>query len=121
MVNVAIVIPFVAGVVFASRVVAAQATDENAAPRPARVAFEVNPLPAIILRPSVNVEVLLAEHHALVGNLAYQARLGDLRGGVSGEVGYRLYSGSEGLQGFFAGPSFVMGLFSYEPYERPDG
>ena len=83
---------------------------------PKHVAIEWNPLAAFpLLRASANVEVLVAEHHALGGNLAYEAFGSEVNGPI-GEIGYRYYSGTGGLEGFFIGPSLIGGVLSYKPY-----
>ncbi len=95
-------------------------------PTPARRVFAVewNPVALFIHRLSVNLEIALADHHALVlAPFVFDTRTAsfiDVRGdpttvqpsqrfeGVGGEIGYRYYAGSGGLRGFFAGPSFIL-------------
>lgn len=92
-----------------------------------RVALTLNPLPLVVGRYGANVEVMLASHHAaiasafvqtysraLVHALVPQVDTASLPSPlVGGELGYRLYSGSDGPTGFFAGPSFVVMPFAY--------
>jgi hypothetical protein len=95
-------------------------------PTPARRVFalEWNPLALFIDRISVNLEIALADHHALLlAPFVFDTRTAsfiDVRGdativrasqrfeGVGGEIGYRYYAGYGGLRGFFAGPSFIL-------------
>jgi hypothetical protein len=93
--------------------------DAGAVPetKPARGSIELNPLPLMIDRWSVNAEWPLAEHHALTFNFAYQGPCSDMLGGVMGEAGYRYYAGQGGLAGLFFGASAVAGSGTYKPYE----
>lgn len=89
------------------------------------VAVELNPLSVIIGRYSLNVEILPARHHALVLNPHYDSfsfepavnaggediAVTDGFSGYGAELGYRYYSGSRGPQGFFIGPSLLLGRY----------
>ena len=88
--------------------------DAEARTPPKRAAVEWNALGVLLGRASANVEILLAQHHAFVGSLAYQG-LGDVNGPIA-EIGYRIYYGDNGLEGFFLGPSLVGGVLLYKPY-----
>lgn len=89
---------------------------------PKRFEVGVNPLSLIVNRYSVQFEWVPSTHHALVANpfffhtnrkhtengVAYD--LGD-QNGIGAELGYRLYTGTHGPNGFFLGPSLVFGSF----------
>lgn len=81
----------------------------------------LNPLALVVGRYGANAEVVLAPHHAITASAYYQTfpsglirmALPDASKGAApqsrlgGELGYRLYTGSDGPTGFFVGPSFV--------------
>jgi hypothetical protein len=99
-------------------------------PAPARriFAIEFNPVALFIHRISGNLEIVPADHHALVLNGYYfntsTAQFTSVDGdavvvtpsqrfdGGGGEVGYRYYTGRGGPRGFFAGPSFTLARVS---------
>ena len=97
-----------------------QATLDEA-PLPTRFAITLNPLPLAIGRYGVNVEYLLASHHALVASAYVQTFSKTLlrvllpsvdlgqppSSRLGGELGYRFYSGRDGPTGLFIGPSAV--------------
>jgi Protein of unknown function (DUF3575) len=77
-------------------------------------ALEYNPLALTLGRISANLEVAPTTHQALIlSPMMLPPNSGDVAGGFWTELGYRLYSGSEGLSGFFVGPSLILGKFSY--------
>jgi hypothetical protein len=76
-------------------------------------AIELNPLQLALARASINLEVALTAHDALMLTSLVQASSADIGPGVWGELGYRAYSGDGGLQGFFIGPSVGAGAFTY--------
>jgi len=99
---------------------------EGAEPRFKRLAIEGNPLSLFIGRYSANVEFLPALHHAIVVNPHYDSVSFDTRltvgtdeelsyregfSGFGAELGYRYYTGREGPNGFFVGPSFLFGFY----------
>ena len=107
-------------IVSSSAAARAQATDRmnaNAPSAPAvsfrKWAIELNPLELAVARASVNFEVALTAHDALMLTSRVQPSTADIGAGVWGELGYRVYSGDGGLQGFFIGPSVGAGAFSY--------
>lgn len=102
-------------------------TSPDADPIRHRVALTLNPIPFVVGRFGANLEVMLASHHALLASgfvqtypsavmhlLVPQADMANLPSPLfGGEVGYRLYSGREGPEGVFVGPSLVMMPFAY--------
>ncbi|HEY1537026.1 MAG TPA: DUF3575 domain-containing protein [Polyangiaceae bacterium] len=76
-------------------------------------AVELNPMALNLAHLSINIEVALAGHHALVLAPILQLGGSDVGSGFLGELGYRFYSSDEGLQGFFMGPSLGAGTFTY--------
>jgi hypothetical protein len=76
-------------------------------------AIELNPLELAIARASINFEVALTAHDALMLTSLVEPRSAGTGAGVWGELGYRLYSGDGGLQGFFIGPSVGAGVYTY--------
>lgn len=106
--------------------------EEERAPAPREeplkaLAIEFNPLALTIGRLSANVEYLPAPHHALVVNPYYvsvnaDVTVTDFEGervtyednfsGGGAELGYRMYTGSRGPNGFFVGPSFLFGAYN---------
>jgi hypothetical protein len=91
------------------------------------VAVTLNPLGLAFQRYGANVEVSPSPHHVVTGSLYTQSvpvwlvkdvsgrnEIND-HGGTSlgGELGYRLYSGSIGADGLFAGGSFVSMPLAY--------
>ncbi|MGH7280378.1 MAG: hypothetical protein ACRELY_02555 [Polyangiaceae bacterium] len=92
-----------------------------------RAALTLNPIPMIVGRFGANLELMLASHHAVVASgfvqtyssavmhvIVPQADMSNLPSPLfGGELGYRLYSGSEGPSGLFVGPSLVMMPFAY--------
>jgi len=88
----------------------------NASSAPAasrRWAIELNPLELAVARASINFEVALTPRDALMLTTLVQPSSADIGAGVWGELGYRVYSGDGGLQGFFIGPSVGAGAFTY--------
>ncbi len=100
-------------------------------PAPARriFAIEFNPVALFIHRISGNLEIVPADHHAIVLNGYYfntsTAQFMSVNGGGAllvtpaqhfdgggGEIGYRYYTGRGGPRGFFAGPSFTLARVS---------
>jgi len=86
-----------------------------------RATLTLNPLALAIGRYGANAEYVLARHHALTASgylqtfpqailkrLLPDMPLGDgPQSRLGGEVGYRLYSGTDGPTGVFVGPSLV--------------
>jgi hypothetical protein len=80
-------------------------------------AVEVNPLAAAIGRYSLQAEWLPAKHHAIVLNPHFDHTTADVTvgplsysesfTGFGAEVGYRFYTGEQGANGFFIGPSLI--------------
>ena len=101
------------------------------APPPRRyVVVAWNPVPAFTIgKASFDVVITPISHHALVLAPFYATTttepivVQDASGspierlpkqtfqGFGGEIGYRYYSGDRGPRGFFAGPSFLIGIF----------
>lgn len=81
----------------------------------------LNPLPIAAGRYGLNAEIVPLAHHAIVASAYWQqlqpwvldrvlpksVERGSLPGRIGAEIGYRLYSGSDGASGIFVGPSFV--------------
>lgn len=98
------------------------------------LAIELNPLSLFIGRLSANVEYMPAVHHAVVVNPYYVSVNADVTVGVDGdaetyednfsgggvELGYRMYTGSKGPNGFFVGPSLLLGLYNSEDSDFTD-
>lgn len=90
-----------------------------------RLSLELNPLGFAIGRYSLNVEYMLARHHALIltpffDNTPIKVNdvdFGSLTG-FGGELGYRFYTGDRGMNGFFIGPSVLFASWSQS---LPDG
>ena len=98
-----------------------RADSQNAiAAAPRHWAVEVNPLAALLLRASANVELSPSAHHALILSPIAQLDTGDIGSGIWGELAYRYYSDTGGLEGFFLGPALILGSFSYSTDARPD-
>lgn len=79
-----------------------------------RYTLTANPLAVALLRFSVNAEIMLAKHHGLIvvpsfwslpGIVEYNKNNSGYS--IGAELGYHFYSGQQGANGFFAGPSFV--------------
>lgn len=77
-------------------------------------AVTANALSLLLLRTSVNFEILPAVHHSIIVNPSFMHWPKDMFGSSSSsltiagiEVGYRFYSGKKGPNGFFIGPSFL--------------
>ena len=97
------------------------------ASRPRTVPFKslsltANPLAIIVARGSLNVEYLPAVHHAIALTPYVDAEIGpwclfscsgsepNIRDGETGvELGYRFYGGHKGANGFYVGPSLILG------------
>lgn len=91
------------------------------------VTVTVNPLGIAIERYGANIEVVPVPHHAIVGSLYAQSvptwmarsvsgrsEINESAGSsLGGEIGYRLYSGTVGADGLFAGASFVSMPLAY--------
>lgn len=84
------------------------------------IALTLNPISLAIGRIGLNAEWLPTTHHAIVlnpfGQFTSAGSEGDVGGKTSysnfgAELGYRLYTGSRGANGFFVGP-FVTALTS---------
>ena len=90
-------------------------------------AVEANPLGLFIGHYSVNVEWLPAMHHALVLNPHYDSVTAEVTvsdgtnsvatfeenfTGGGAELGYRYYTGRAGPNGFFVGPSLLLGAYT---------
>jgi hypothetical protein len=96
-------------------------------PEHKHISIVVNPLGLAIGRYSIQGEYIFARHHAITLNPFYthaplkvsvngqEIDAGSLTG-FGGELGYRLYTGSKGPNGFFIGPSFL-----YASYEQSGG
>ena len=84
-----------------------------------RIGLELNPLGFAIGRYSINVEYMLARHHALILTPFYDSTgvkvndvdVGSLNG-FGAELGYRFYTGSKGMNGFYVGPSVLFASWS---------
>lgn len=105
-------------IVSSSAAARAQATDRLNAKKSSALssrnwAIELNPLELVLARASINFEVALTAHDAIILTSVAQPRSADIGAGVWGELGYRVYSGEGGLQGFFIGPSVGAGVFTY--------
>jgi hypothetical protein len=80
------------------------------------VLIQGNPLGFIIGRYSLDLEYVLAPHHAIHATaIFYYALPGtdDQLSGPGAELGYRFYTGRYGPHGFFAGASFLVGEYEY--------
>jgi hypothetical protein len=83
------------------------------------IGLELNPLGFAIGRYSVNIEYMLARHHALILTPFFDhttvtvndVDVGSLNG-FGGELGYRFYTGDRGMNGFFIGPSVLFASWS---------
>jgi hypothetical protein len=87
--------------------------------RPVAVTF--NPLGFAVQRYGANLEIIPIPHHAFVGTAFFESvplgmlksvsgfdAINDNHGAAfGGEIGYRLYMGRVGADGFFAGASFI--------------
>ena len=111
----------------------AQEEDRTQSPRKGQddtrryVTVTVNPLGLALARYGGNVEASPFPHHTLVASLYSQSvpmwlarafasrdELHDTGGAtLGGELGYRLYSGRNGSDGLFVGPSFVSMPLAY--------
>lgn len=88
------------------------------------VAIELNPLGLLVGgRVSVNVEYAPVAHHVLVVsphfvrtsatvNVGPAQTIDQTFTGAGGEIGYRYYSGHNGMNGIFIGPSLVGGVYN---------
>ena len=88
------------------------------------IAATWNPLGAVVGgRVSFNVEYAPVTHHVIIvsphfANPSQEVSLGpDVRRtnrftGVGGEVGYRYYTGTRGMNGIFIGPSVIGGVYN---------
>ena len=89
-------------------------------PVPKQFAFTFNPLNLLVGRFGFNFEYQPVLHHGLIvsphydhasGDPSYDAEttsFTDTLNGVGAELGYRFYSGHQGFDGFFAGPSLLI-------------
>jgi Protein of unknown function (DUF3575) len=81
------------------------------------IAIEANPLAIAIGRFSMNLEYMVAPHHAVeISPYVFFAVPGansevDAYGG---EIGYRYYTGKYGPEGWFLGGSLAFGTFTYQ-------
>lgn len=87
------------------------------------ISLGVNPLALAIGRYSIQGEYLPAPHHAITLNPFFvhapvtasvngqDVDLGSLNG-FGGELGYKFYTGSKGPNGFYVGPSLILGHYS---------
>jgi hypothetical protein len=99
---------------------------ETGRKRKREFALEANPLGVFIGRYSIQAEWMPAAHHALVLNPHFSSVTVDAtRGfdsqeikyteklsGFGAELGYRFYTGSRGMNGFYVGPSLLVGSYS---------
>jgi hypothetical protein len=84
-----------------------------------KLGLELNPLGFAIGRYSINVEYMLARHHALILTPFFDSTtvtvnsvdVGSLKG-FGGELGYRFYTGDRGMNGFYIGPSVLFASWS---------
>ena len=86
------------------------------APRLKVIAVEANPLSTILGLYSMNIEVVVSEHHAIVLSPHYYFANPGRDDGITGggvEGGYRYYTGKYGPHGFFLGGSFLFGVYRY--------
>jgi hypothetical protein len=118
----------------ASNALAADGEVETAQSKPAhrKFAVELNPLSMLIGRYGVQAEWLPALHHALVLNPHFdhvnaeiETSVGDQKTkteqsftGFGTELGYRFYTGQRGPNGFYVGPSLLVGTYSTEAGEK---
>lgn len=118
---------------------------ERPPPPPAErkhVALLANPLSLLSFgrRASIQIEVMLAKHHALTINPFYirqPQRLKEhlpnssldtrdtptdfgIRNALGGELGYRFYTGDRGPNGFFTGPSFIYARSWHTGHRAPE-
>lgn len=99
----------------------------RAADRPDRyntVAIEVNPLGLLVGgRISLNVEYAPVTHHVIVASPHFvrttsTVEIGPTQTidqsftGFGGEIGYRYYTGHNGMNGIFVGPSIIGGVYN---------
>jgi hypothetical protein len=87
------------------------------------IAVALNPLGLAIGRVSFDVVWAPIVHHAIVVSPHFQSVGGDVFvgpgvrtqqtfSGFGGELGYRFYTGSRGMNGFFVGPSLLFGGYT---------
>jgi hypothetical protein len=94
----------------------ARADDLDGEPRFKSVGVQGNPLAFVIGRYSLDLEYLPVPHHALHATPFYEYALpgtDDQLTGFGAEVGYRLYSGRHGPEGFFLGASALVAELEY--------
>ena len=90
--------------------------------RPRTLALEINPLAFAIGRYSVNLEYLVAPHHAFeLSPHVYYALPGrdDEIDGFGTELGYRYYTKRTGPEGWFLGGSIAFGQYRYKHVAAP--
>lgn len=92
-------------------------------PTAKQFAFTFNPLNLLIGRYGFNFEYQPVPHHGMIATPHYNHVSGDpawdgesmgdtdTLSGVGAELGYRFYSGRQGFDGFFAGPSLLVGTY----------
>ncbi len=89
----------------------------SAPPPTRRLTISYNPFGLQISRYGGNVELTLASHHVVEGNLYYlyshtNSDSNNVFSGFGGEIGYHYFFGENGPRGFYAGPSFLLGFFN---------
>ncbi|MBK6695018.1 MAG: hypothetical protein IPG50_22820 [Myxococcales bacterium] len=88
-----------------------------------KISIAINPLAVAIGRYSIQGEYLPAVHHAITLNPNFTSAPvkvtvngkevdGGSLTGFGGELGYRFYTGTQGPNGFFVGPSLLFSSFS---------
>jgi hypothetical protein len=96
------------------------------------VTVTINPLGFVMQRYGANVEIVPVPHHAFVGSAYLQSipiamvrsasgfdAINDDPGStLGGELGYRLYTGRRGADGFFVGGSYVTMTLAYPRLAR---
>jgi hypothetical protein len=81
------------------------------------IAVEANPLAIAVGRFSMNLEYMVARHHAIILSpyifFAVPAASTEVDA-YGGEIGYRYYTGKYGPEGWFVGGSLAFGAFDYQ-------
>jgi hypothetical protein len=81
------------------------------------IALEANPLAIAVGRYSMNLEYMIAAHHAIVISPYIFFAVPGANTEVDaygGEIGYRYYTGKHGPEGWFLGGSVAFGTFTYQ-------
>ena len=106
----------------ASTVADSDAVLDGPLPAGKRAVLETNLVSPIVGLWGVSLELMPAEHHALVlsgafvhGTRSSNPQVQPALDGFGFEVGYRQYSGRRGPRGLFAGPSLLLGGYRLSP------